>query len=243
MYNSKNKMAVIALLSMAIVLSFSTVAKADGFGEYAGFLIYNQSINTSHSEYWTLVNQFNKTLSFTISEPNITQNATVYPNITYRSQNGTILIPSTIFYPSGDLLTEGKTYYIPPESTYTINVTVFLPIGVTVNHTWSGYSEAIASTSSGNSSASVNIGTAKLLEINSEPQIIKKQKTTTTIPTNTTNTTKNTTKVVTVSSPVNNSSSTVMTLEYVVITLVIVIVAFMAYMLGSRKAVAKKQKK
>ena len=55
---------------------------------------------------------------------------------------------------------------IPPNSNYTINVTATLPENISLHHQWKGYATAFAtSTRSNVSGSSIQLGTAKILEV------------------------------------------------------------------------------
>ena len=160
-----NRRIIIAAALMAMLVPVS-IPRAQGFGEYAGFLIYNISINSSHTEYWTLINNYNYTVSFYVMPPNLTiASSNVTPVLAFSSLNGTI----------------------GPGKSFQINVTAFIPIGAAVNTTWHGYATAFASTTGNQSgSAKVQIGTAKYIQIRALPEAVKKTKTVSSTSANTT---------------------------------------------------------
>lgn len=193
----------IALLLVVSLLALMITARAGGFGEYAGFLVYNQSINTSKTEYWTLVNQYNYSVAFRVIPPILNISSTnVTPNVTFSALNGTI----------------------NPNSYYQINVTVFIPYGAPSNTFWSGYATAFASSANGNSSEKIQLGTAKLIEINSEPYIPPKAK----------KTTSTTTIIQTSNTLSQNGNISLNDSTLIIIVLVIALVGTFAYILGSR---------
>jgi hypothetical protein len=200
--------SILAITAVILLLVFALIIKADGFGEYSGYLIYDIPINSSHTEAWTLINSYNYTLSFYIQPPNLTiGSSNVTPTLKFSELNGTIA----------------------PDSNYQINVTVFIPVGAATNTTWQGYATAFASGhNQSNSSAKIQIGTAKLIQITSEPQVVIKKKTTIST---TTNTTAPTTLIET-SAP--SSGNGVSDTTLIIAVLGAALVGAIAYILGSR---------
>lgn len=201
-----NKIVIMLAVAVAL-LAFSAFVKADGFGEYAGYLIYNISINSSHTEAWTLINQYNTSIKFVITPPNLTINASnVTPVITFSVLNGTI----------------------PPNSNYQINVTAFIPYGAPANTVWTGYATAYASNANTSGSVKIQIGTSKFIKIISEPYIPPKPKK---LPkTQQVNSTSNNT--IGPNQVPSNSSNNY--LIYAVIVLAMALVAAVAYILGMK---------
>ena len=163
---------VMAIIAMSI-LAFAGIASAQGggFGEYAGQIIRNISIGSTQVNYWTLVNYYNYSLQFYIVPQNFS-NAPGAPKVNYSED-----------------CTPSNLCTILANNTYQINITIFVPLDSTVNRTWSGYTTAYVPPNSSNSSAQIQQGTSKLLEITVVPKPITT--TTTSIPTTsaTTNTT------------------------------------------------------
>ena len=210
-------MIAIASVLMVVVLMVA-IAKADGFGEYSGFLIYNISINSTHTEAWTLINSYNYSLKFSITPPNLTINSSnVTPTLTFSTLNGTIA----------------------PDSNYQVNVTVFIPPGATTNTFWQGYATAFAVSASNqsNASAKIQIGTAKLIQITAEPEVIKKAKTTSTASTTVTSSAATTSIAAAASSPGIGDST------LIIIVLAIALIAVIAYILGGKRRSSDSDKK
>jgi hypothetical protein len=213
---------ILAVISVIILLGISTIASANGFGEYSGFLIYNISINSSHTEAWTLLNSYNYSIGFYIVPPNLTINSSnVTPDLTFSTLNGTIA----------------------RDSTYQVNVTVFIPVGATANTFWQGYATAFATVPSNqsNASAKIEIGTAKLIQITAEPQVIKKKKVTTTIANSTTPTNNQSTQASSASAP--SGTVGVSYTDIILGVIIVALVAAVAYMAGNRKTPPAKQGK
>lgn len=204
--------AIIAIASVIMVLVLVvTVAEANGFGEYSGYLVYNISINTSHTEAWTLINSYNYSLTFRIVPPNLTiGSSNVTPTLNFSVLNGTI----------------------SADSNFQVNVTVYIPPNATVGTFWQGYATAFAASASNqsNASAKVQIGTAKLIQITAEPEVIKKPKTTTTQSTTVTSVASTTSIAVAAASSTGISESTL-----IIIVLAILLIAVIAYVLGSKR--------
>jgi len=193
-----------------IILLVSTFAKADGFGEYSGFLIYNLSINSSQTEAWTLLNTYSYNITFYVLPPTFSgvNGSNVTPTLKFSALNGTI---------GGD-------------STYQINVTAYIPIGTPANATWQGYATAFAnSAKQGNSTARIQIGTAKLIKIRTYPEPVKKTASTTS-----TTTTISPQPAASQQSPNNNSSNNSMEYFAIIAVLGAGLVGALAYILGSR---------
>jgi|GEM_PF-3660733 len=191
-------------------------AHAGGFGEYAGYLVFNTSVNSSQTEAWTLINQYNYSITFTVTAPNLTINASnVTPVLTFSALNGTI----------------------PAGSNYQINVTAFIPYGAPANTVWSGYATAYASGGGGNGSVKIQIGTSKFIKVISRPYVPPKVKpkpksqSTNSITNNTSNT------LGASSEPANNNSNY---LIYVVIILAMALIGAIAYILGMKSGKSEK---
>ncbi|MGI0100573.1 MAG: hypothetical protein ACREBH_02540 [Candidatus Micrarchaeaceae archaeon] len=207
-----DKQIIVAAVFIAL-LAFVAMPKAQGFGEYSGFLIYNVSINSSHSEYWTLINNYNYSVNFTVIQPNLTiASSNVTPVLTFSALNGTI----------------------GPGQNFEINVTVFMPKGVAVNTTWHGYATAFASpTGNQSGAAKIQIGTAKYIQITSEPEVVIKPKTTVSTSTNTT--------VAQQQQSTNNNTPGYLS-TVIIVVLALALVGVIAYVLGGRNKGTRKAK-
>ena len=201
----------IAIIAMALLLPvLAAMPSAQGFGEYSGHLIYNVSVNSSHTEYWTLINNYNYSLSFYIVPPNLTSSSSnVTPELTFSVMNGSI----------------------GPGKTYTINVTAYVPAYATPGTTWQGYATAFANPSGNQTGAArVQIGTAKYMQITAEPAAVKKSiKATTTIPA-----ASNATAGQQTATHASQGSEQEGIIIGIIIALVVVLIAGVSYAIGSR---------
>ena len=156
-----NKGTAIIGISMLLALIVVAGANGSGFGEYAspgGRLNFTVQLNHTGVQQWTLWNGDNYTLGFYVVPPpfNGTPNS---PTVKFSTMNG----------------------MIPPSSSYTINITVIISPTTTINKTWTGYAEAVSYIPNQSSSgASVNVGTDKLMQVNSVPSTTSTTSTSTT---------------------------------------------------------------
>lgn len=157
-----------AIIGMSLLMALLVIASAgSGFGEYAspgGRLNFTIQLNHSGEQQWVLWNGDNYTLGFYVVPPPF---------------NGMPNSPILEFSTLNGLINES--------SGYVINITVKIPFGTTINKTWTGYAEAVSfipNSSSGG--ASIQVGTDKLMQVNSEPSTTSTTSTSTTSSTTTT---------------------------------------------------------
>lgn len=152
------KSQIMALVAISVI-AMASIAFAHGnagFGEFAGQIIYNMSIGSNQTYYWTLVNYYNHTEAFYILPANLGKN-TSSPIIKYSAN---CITSDLCVIPAANSSNGG-------EGTYQINLTVFIPLNQSIiNHTFSAYATAyVPPVNPQTGIAQIQQGTAKLIEI------------------------------------------------------------------------------
>jgi len=131
------KYGIILGMVTLIMLSSLVIATSGSFGEIAGPLVYNGLVNGTQTRTWTIINNYNYSLTFYVINPNMS-NVSISPSVV------TGIIKANSYFPINVTIISHTS---KTESAYIIAY-------VTTNNT-----------NSTNASASIRLGASKLIEV------------------------------------------------------------------------------